>query len=178
VAEYHTLTAEQRMQMFQEVLADQFKLKFHREKRELPVYDLVVAKGGPKMKEAKPGDIYPDGLKAKYGQNMVITRPGKLEAQGGDMTGLALFLSNIHIDREVLDKTGLTGKYDFTLQWTPDQGASPSPGVSGVSPNNPPPDAEPSIFTAIQEQLGLKLESSTGPVECFVVDHIERPSEN
>jgi len=179
VAEYHTLTVEQRTRMFQEVLADQFKLKFHREKREMPVYDLVVAKGGLKMKGAKPGDTYPDGLKAKYGQSMVITRPGKLEAQGGDMTDLALFLSNLHTGREVVDKTGLTGKYDFTLLWTPDQVASPSPGDSGVSPNMPQPAPdEPSIFTAIQEQLGLKLESSTGPVECFIVDHIERPSEN
>ena len=75
-----------------------------------------------------------------------------------------------------MDKTGLTGKYDFTLQWTPDDSQAPSAFPPGMG--QPPDPAGPSLFTAIQEQLGLKLESGKGPVEIIVIDHVERPSGN
>jgi uncharacterized protein (TIGR03435 family) len=170
LAAYHNLTGSQRSLMFQSALEDRFKLKIHREFEEMPVYDLVVAKGGPKMHEAAPGENCPNDLKTKYGQSMVITRPGRLEAQGAVMSDLALFLSNMGTGRSVVDKTALTRKYDFTLQWLPDQGAS----STGDSTEN----TGPSLFTAVQEQLGLKLESSKGQVECLVVDHVERPTDN
>jgi uncharacterized protein (TIGR03435 family) len=84
--------------------------------------------------------------------------------------------------REVLNQTGLKGKYDFTLQWTPGQSAAAMPGPDGARTgidNPPPPDSSgPSLFTALQEQLGLKLEATKGPVEVLVIDHIEKPSEN
>jgi uncharacterized protein (TIGR03435 family) len=171
---FHKLTGAQRMVMFQRVLADRFKLQVHREPREVPVYNLVVAAGGVKMKQAKPGDPYPNGLEDTYGKNMVISEPGKLEAQAGVMTDLAALLSHLG-ERQVVDKTGLAGKYDFTLLWPPDQAEISNPGGLG----SPPSDASgPSLFTALRDQLGLKLEPATGPVEYFVVDHIERPLEN
>jgi uncharacterized protein (TIGR03435 family) len=176
VPEFRKLNAQQKLTLFQKVLADRFKLKFHRELREMPVYDLIVAKGGVKMTEAKPGETYPDGFNAKYGQSMLFTSYGRLEAQGSGMGDLALFLSGADIGREVLDKTGLTGKYDFTLHWARDLGAGSPAGGAASSP--PLEDAGPSVFTAIQEQLGLKLEPAKGMVECFVVDHVEPPTGN
>ena len=95
--------------------------------------------------------------------------------------GTLVMLLSFQLNRTVLDQTGLKGKYDVTLQWTPDDGTAAMPaGLEGSSPGAaPPPDSSgPSIFTAIQEQLGLKLESTKGPVEVLVIDHIERPSEN
>jgi uncharacterized protein (TIGR03435 family) len=89
------------------------------------------------------------------------------------MTDLALFLSDSGAGRQVVDKTGLAGKYDFTLQWPPDRGAN---SIAGGAEDSSAAESGPSLFTAIQEQLGLKLESSKGMVECFVVDHIERPA--
>jgi uncharacterized protein (TIGR03435 family) len=109
-----------------------------------------------------------------------------MKAGSGDITGQALPMANLaeelsnQLGRPVMDKTGLTGPYDFSLRWTPDEG-QPSQGIDGGPlPNNPPPpeSSGPSIFTAIQEQLGLKLESKKGPVDVLVIDHVEKPSGN
>ena len=181
----HDLNPDQRRLMLQPLLADRFQLKVHTELRDLPVLALVVAKGGPKLHEAKPGDTYPNGLKGfdgGGGPGMMLMRPGQLTAQGVDLSFVAKQLSQ-QLGRTVQDKTGLTGKYDFTMQWKPDRDPSPMPGAP--QPGQQGPDAtlstdssEASIFTAVQEQLGLKLESRKAPVEVLVIDHVEAPSGN
>jgi uncharacterized protein (TIGR03435 family) len=200
-----------RQQMLRALLADRMKLVIHRETREQPLYDLVVAKGGPKLQESKPGDTYPNGIKGPDGVahgGMMRMGSGEVTGQGLPISGLARLLT-MQLGRTVVDKTGLTGKYDFTLHWTPDEsqggmfrgpGPGPGPGsaAGGAAAGGPAPagapvaggpgaapptdnssrDSGPTIFTAVQEQLGLKLESTKGPVEVIVIDHIDRPSEN
>jgi uncharacterized protein (TIGR03435 family) len=139
--------------MFRQLLEERMGLKYHMEKRELPVYDLVIAKHGPKLK-----------VSAADEQSTSKSSPGWLSAQRTPANGLAGILSGI-VGREVNDKTGLTGLYDIELnwQWNDDPGSG---------------DTGPSIFTALQEQLGLKLEPAKAPVDVVVIDHLERPSEN
>jgi uncharacterized protein (TIGR03435 family) len=172
-------------QLIQSLLADRFALKVSHATKELPVYALVVAKSGPKIQAAKPGDTYPNGIKGPDGRalghgGMMRMGPGQLTGQGLPIASLVGLLSQ-QLGRDVLDQTNLKGNYDFDLRWTPDQVPAGMPmGPEGPKPvEGPPPDTSgPSIFTAIQEQLGLKLESTKGPVEILVIDHIERPSEN
>jgi uncharacterized protein (TIGR03435 family) len=174
-----------RQNALQALLADRLKLAVRRETKQLPVYALVVAKNGPKLQEAKTGDTYPNGIKGPDGvarAGMMRMGRGELTSQALPMSGLARLLSQ-QLGRTVIDKTGLTAKYDFTLHWTPDEGEGASfPGAGGgPQPTNsaPPSDSSgPSLFTALQEQLGLKLESQKGPVEIIVIEHVERPSEN
>jgi uncharacterized protein (TIGR03435 family) len=181
----HNLNPDQRRLMLQPLLADRFQLKVHTEARDLPALVLVVAKGGPKLHEAKPGDTYPNGLKGfdgEGGPGMMLMKPGQLTAQGVDLSFVAKQLSQ-QLERTVQDKTGLSGKYDFTLNWTPDRDPSPMPGAPEPGQQGPgatisTDSSEPSIFTALQEQLGLKLESGKAPVEILVIDHVEAPSEN
>jgi uncharacterized protein (TIGR03435 family) len=164
---------EQRRLMMQAMLADRFKLKVHRETKELPIYSLVIAKGGFKLTDADPNNTYPDGIKGFDGvsrQGMMSMGHGKLTGQGFGMSGLANLLS-MQVHRLVVDSTGLKGKYDFTLQWTPDE-------MEGGHQNAAPTESGPTIYTALQEQLGLRLDSTKGPVDTVVVDHVEMPSEN
>jgi uncharacterized protein (TIGR03435 family) len=175
---------EQLRLMVQSLLADRFKLKLRHESKEHPVYALVVAKNGPKLQQAKPGDTYPNGMKGPDGvgrAGMMNMGPGQLTGQGIPMESLARLLSQ-QLGRTVMDQTGLKGNYDFTIQWTPDQSQAMPMGPGGGKPgtdNAPPPESSgPSIFTVIQEQLGLKLESQKGPVEFLVIDQVEKPSEN
>jgi uncharacterized protein (TIGR03435 family) len=173
-----------RQQMLQKLLAERFNLTIHREKKELQVYMLVVAKKGPKVPEAKPDDTSSDQPKAGPGFGVLYMWGGHLKGHGVPLATLTSLLTAV-LHRPVLDKTGLMGKYDLTLNWAPDenpsQSASGPQGPPGSWPNDPlPPDSNggPSLFTAIQEQLGLKLESGKGSVEIIVIDHVERPSEN
>ena len=148
--------------MLRNLLTDHFKLAVHREIKELPMFALIIAKEGLKLHEAEPGDTYPDGIKDLEGKGhggVMDTRSGQLIGQGISISDLVKMLSQQELGLPVIDKTGLTGKYDFTLKWTPN-------------------GKEDSIFTAIQEQLGLKLEPQEGPVEFLVIDNMERPSEN
>jgi uncharacterized protein (TIGR03435 family) len=182
-------TPEQLQVMMQTLLADRFKLSLRRETKEMPVYALVIAKDGPKLHENKEAEIEkqqakPDGAKPgdpnappPKGQFMRMGR-GLLSSQGAPLTVLADSLSRL-LGRVVLDKTELTGLYDFELKWTPDESQGQMfKGPDGAD-SAPPPDASgPTIFTALQEQLGLKLESQKGPVEVFVIDHVEKPTEN
>jgi len=171
------LKRDQRMSMLIPFLADRFGLKFHHETRQLPVYELVVAKGGPKMKESKPDD--PSGGAQARHMTMMNGR-GNIESQGSTMDSFAHVLST-QVGRTVLDKTGLTGMYDYSLNWTPDDAPPPMAGgpAGGPPSSAPPPDAGgPTLFTALQEQLGLKLESEKGPVDDIVIDHIDKPTEN
>jgi uncharacterized protein (TIGR03435 family) len=168
-----------RQQMLQVLLADRLRLTIHREIRELPVYFLVIAKGGSKLQQAKPGDTYVNGLKGRggpMGQGMSSSSSrfsSNITAQGASLSGLISFLA-FPLGRLVLDRTGLTGNFDFTLKFAVDR---PAPDATLNGATLPDSDA-PFLFDAIQQQLGLKLEPGKGPVEVIVIDHIERPSGN
>jgi len=162
------MTSEERQKekelMMQSLLADRFKLKAHFESREMQVYELVLGNGGSKLKDADPTKHgFVMGQSAFRGSTTIPNLIDVLECSA-DIGG-----------RRVIDKTGLSGAYEFSLKWTPMHTASDSGGESGA----PIPDVEgPSLFTAIEEQLGLKLISTKGPGEVLVIDHIEQPSPN
>lgn len=186
VAALKDLTFDQRKQMICALLADRFGLKVHQETKDLPVYALVVAKGGLKIHEAKPGDTYPNGLKGPDGQHggagmIMFNASGQLTAQGVPLSNLTRVLSQ-QTGHTVIDKTGLAGNYDFTLQMPPMKGPMPMPHAPGDGPAGSDDGADdssgPSIFTALQDQLGLKLESQKAPLPLIVIDHVEEPSEN
>jgi uncharacterized protein (TIGR03435 family) len=206
------------MAMLQNLLAERFKLTLHREKKDLPMYALVVGKNGPKMKEAVdepapksggPADgpgaamgriaVGKDGFPVLPGRGatamMLMNGNARMTASGQSMAGLAEMLSG-QLDLPVVDMTGLTGNYDFTLYFAPEGGlalkagllapppppAGPPPGEGGPDmPAASAPDGQsnPSLFAALQEQLGLKLEQRKGPVDLLVIDHLEKaPVEN
>jgi uncharacterized protein (TIGR03435 family) len=151
------------------LLADRFQLVVHKETKEQPIYALVVSKNGAKLNE----------VKAVQGarQGMRMGR-GRLEAFAAPLEMLVATLSSV-TGRPVVDKTGLAGKYDFVLEWTPDAGADARAQGFGDGVNEPAPaPGGPTIFTALQEQLGLRLESHKGPVPNIVIDRAEKPSEN
>jgi bla regulator protein blaR1 len=160
--------------MVQSLLTDRFKLRVAHNTKQLPVYALVVANKGPRLIAS---EVSTSGLKWPT----ITGGRGELTATRISLGGFADALTGIPDlgGRKVLDETGLKGEYDINLQWAPDQ-SQPVPTGAAIVPGNPPPlDASgPSIFTAIQEQLGLKLKSTKGPVDVIVIDHIERPSEN
>jgi uncharacterized protein (TIGR03435 family) len=156
---------------FQSLLEDRFKLKIHRETRELPVFELTVAKGGVKAKLADDQTPLRAGWQ-KGGISLMIG--GELRATAVPFPTFVAALSRF-VSRPIVDKTTLKGLYDITLKWTPD----PLPGPLPTGGQLPPPDpSSPSLVTALQEQLGLKLESSKGPVEMLVIDSVSRPTEN
>jgi uncharacterized protein (TIGR03435 family) len=170
------MTFEQRRTMFQSILTDRFKLAVHHETREMPVYVLTLAKGGPKFKETAPDD---PAATTPRRRGTMINR-GKIISTDAQMSTLVTVLSR-QLGRTIIDKTGLTGNYDFTLEWTPDDGGPPPPPrpPDGAAPTAAAAsDPGASIFTALPEQLGLKLESAKGPVDVVVIDHIEKPTEN
>ena len=191
-------TPAQVSEMLQTLLAERFQLKFHRENREAQVYNLVVAKNGPKLEESKldggPGaaNVTPFGrggapgagpsMAVGRGQFAVMNSGAKTQVNGGamPMSQFASMLGNL-VGRTVIDKTGLTGNYDVKLEWTPDPGQGPAfggPPPGGGDRGAAPADAPlPSLFTAIQEQLGLRLDSTKGPVEVFIIDRVEKPTE-
>jgi uncharacterized protein (TIGR03435 family) len=150
------LTDKQRGAMLLPLLAERFQLKTHTEIKTLPVYELVVTHGGPKFTQS---------ANDTKGGTSISIRNRELTAHNLPMATLAKTLSD-QVHRTVIDKTGLTGSYDVTLKWSPEDGPSAET------------DTAPSIFTALQEQLGLKLHPAKGPVETLVVDHAEMPSEN
>ncbi|MBZ5604970.1 MAG: TIGR03435 family protein [Acidobacteriia bacterium] len=170
-------TQQEKMRaMLRDLLADRFGLKIHRESKELPIYALVVAKNGPKLEESKQ-QAPADGDRPR-GQTIRMGR-GQVSGELMQMSMLVNQLSTI-LGRNVVDKTGLTGRYDIKMSWTPEDGEG---GLfRGPRPDGPPPpasgDSGPSLFTAIQEQLGLRLDSQKGPVDLIVVDHVDKPSEN
>lgn len=184
--------ADQFRLMLQSLLTDRFKLKLGHETKELPIYNLVVAKGGPKLTpttvpEAPPPASAPAASANKQSRPrgpMLMMSPGRLTGKAVEMSSLAEVLGRNPAlgGRLVVDQTGLKGKYDFGLQFAPERemlmrGTSDQPAMPADGP--PPPDANaPSIFTAIQEQLGLKLESGKGTVQTLVIENIETPTEN
>ncbi len=157
---------EELMPLMQKLLADRFQLTIHRDTKELPIYALVVGKNGPKLKESASDN---PGPQIRMGR-------GLIDGRGMGLDMLASQLSN-PLGRTVLDRTGLKGQYDIKLEWTPEDGPGHGPG-DGPEAAPPPDTTGPSIFTALQEQLGLKLETQKGPVEIIVIDRIEKPTEN
>lgn len=184
------LDFEQVRLMLQSLFEDRFKLKVHRETKEGPVYALVLAKGGAKIKlsrDQSPDDVdgpAPPGAGPNHGA--IRIGAGNLVGNAVTLSWFATMLSQ-RLDRLIVDKTNLTGRYDIRLQWTPNAGEYPYDlggsrlptsiiDMNGTTVTLDPNG--PSIFSAMQEQLGLKLESSKAPVELLVIDHVERPSEN
>jgi uncharacterized protein (TIGR03435 family) len=162
--------------MFQSVLSDRFKLALHHETKELPVYTLVVAKNGPKIHPVEEGDCPEVPTPENPCRSLRPTKFGQLTSVKARIAALALTISFI-TDNTVIDKTGMKGSYSYMLNWMPDL-----PPPAGGNPAVPVPifraDFAPAISIALQDQLGLKLESGKGPVDILVIDHVERPSEN
>ena len=158
--------------MIQKLLVDRFQLKFHTEKKELPVYAMVVAKNGPKLTvSAGDPNAFP-GI--GFGREPGLT---SLVGRNTGLNGVANGLQSNILDKPVVDQTGLTGRYDFQLRLTPD--ASQLANFSGIEPANAVDlNAPPDIFTAFEQQLGLKLQATKAVVDVMVIDMIERPSPN
>jgi len=156
--------------MIQKLLADRFKLAFHRDKKELAVYALTALKTGPKLTPSQ-GD--PNGL-----PGIGFGGFGRLMARNANMADFARVMETTALDRPIVDQTGISGRHDFTLTWTPDEFQFPGMDRAGAPAAPANATEAPDLFTAIQQQLGLKLESTKAPAEVFVVDHVEKPSEN
>ncbi|HTX38206.1 MAG TPA: TIGR03435 family protein [Bryobacteraceae bacterium] len=180
--------------MMQVLLEDRFHLKVRRETRQLPVYDLTVAKSGLKLPPSKPGScLSPDpdapplppapGRPAPCGHILMMVSPAGARMIGGQasMAELVRILSNV-LGRMVIDKTGFTGTFDVHLEFSPDDSLGGLPTPAG--PNDPrvptvPADPNhPTLFGALAEQFGIKVEAAKGPVEVIVIDQVERPSSN
>jgi uncharacterized protein (TIGR03435 family) len=175
--------------MLQALLEDRFKLVVHRETRQLPVYELTVLRNGLKLQPTKEGSCTPFSrdsppLPPAPGTTRLpfcgFPRSGRsgstwtLEGQGIRMGALAESLSRLQVGRSVIDKTGMPGTYDVHLKWTADPAPPDNPGAPPAVDDL----SEPFLFTAVREQLGLRIESAKGPVEVVVIDHAERPTEN
>jgi uncharacterized protein (TIGR03435 family) len=177
-------------QMVRALLGDRFKLQTHREAKQFPVYEMTIAKTGLKLHEAKPGDTYDHALQGGPGKPGGIIDIIGSEPAGTTMTiyGFGVSMSALAHDlgtkagQIVQDKTGLTGSYDFTLKYWVNfirlGTDGPPDAQSAIAAAAAEPAGGPSLFTAIQQQLGLKLDSTKGPLEIVVIDHIERPSGN
>lgn len=153
--------------MLQTLLAERFQLSLHRETREAPTYALVVGTNGSRLRKVEIGD----GAEMRIGRD-------RLAAHRVPMSRFAEALSNL-LGRPVQDLTGMSGVFDFSLQWSPDESqATQKPGIQGKAASAAGDDTSPSLFGAVQEQLGLKLEARKGPVEIFVIDHAEKPIQN
>lgn len=168
-----TLPPEKMRELLRALLAERFQLKTHDEEKELPVYNLVVAKGGPKLKESEvPAGNGPRPQMVRIGR-------GQISGKGMPMNLLTQQLAQ-NLGRPVIDKTELKGRYDIEMEWAPDPGQGGLPGVPG------PPDggaaagdaSGPTLYTALQEKLGLKLEPAKGPVRTLVIDSAAKPTEN
>lgn len=167
---------DQFKRMLQTLLQDRFKLVLHHDSKELPIYELTVAKGGLKLQLLKEGDciVYDAAHPPKPGQRSsdgcdnLSNGRGSFDATSATMAQVAMMFS-FQVGRTVVDKTGIEGKFPVHLKFAPVDGETGAP---------PAADAGPSIFTAVQEQLGLRLDAAKGPVDVLVIDHVDRPSEN
>jgi uncharacterized protein (TIGR03435 family) len=159
----------QLLKMLQNLILSRFDLSFHNEKREQSVYTIGLGKGGAAGIKMVKNDT--SGLSVGGG-------PGRVRFRGAAMSDLAKMLQVRVLPRPVIDQSGLTGRYDFTLQWTPDEFQFPdlTPAQRAAIPAGA--DGSPDLFTAVREQLGLKLESTKAAIDVFVIDKVSRPSEN
>ncbi len=159
--------AEQ-MLMLRRLLTERFRLTFHRESREYSIYQLELAKDGPKLKPSTaPADEAPKLISTVYPQKIV------LPARNATMQDFVSMLQRAMLDRPVVDKTGLTARYDFDLEWAPDE--TQFGGEVPVAHDDAP---SPPLFVALPQQLGLKLVATRGPVSALIIDHAEKPTEN
>ena len=154
--------------MIQKMMAERFKLTFHRDKKELPVYVLSVAKNGPKLNKSD-GD--PNGLPGLFFRG----RPGDLGVRNATMDDFTGLMQSVVLDRPVIDQTEIKGRWDFTLDWTPDESQFGGAKLPPPADNTNPP---PNLYTAIQEQIGLKLDATKAPADVLIIDHVEKPSDN
>jgi uncharacterized protein (TIGR03435 family) len=161
--------SQQLKELIQSALTERFKLTFHHDQKELSVYALTVAKGGPKMTVTihQPNDP----------RNFLFRGLGQLMVTNSTMKDFCDGMQGAVMDRPVVDHTGLTARYDFNLNWTPDESQFISMGVH-IPPPTDDPKAPPDLYRALQEQLGLKLEATKATTDVFVIDHIEKPSAN
>jgi uncharacterized protein (TIGR03435 family) len=155
--------------MVQKLLAERFKLTFHHDKKELSVYTIMVGKTGPKLTKSTRD---PNGL-----PGLGLRGLGSLVVSNGTIADFATLLGSTALDRPVVDQTALPGRYDFTLTWTPDDSQFTGFGVK-IPPPPPSTEAPPDLYTAIQQQLGLKLDAVKAPTDVVVIDHVEKPSDN
>jgi uncharacterized protein (TIGR03435 family) len=169
--------------MMQALLEDRFQLKIHRETREGPVYFLTVARGGPKLHSfiegsCTPWSVPPPPLQpgTKYCGSMISGISPSVEVLGATLDEFSKTLRLV-VGRPVIDKTGITGRFDIRAEFSREGTELAAIRLIGPSPASDPRGV-PSIFVALQEQLGLRLESGKGPVETLVIDHIERPTGN
>ncbi len=157
--------------MLRVLLEDRFQLRSHSEKRQLPVYELSVDRRGSKVQRAKESETNAD----------VRVGTGLIQLTKATAATFASQLSYA-LGRPVIDKTSLSGEFNFALEWTPEPGEDDGPTTSGLPPGTPAEAAStqdgPSIFTAIQQQLGLRLKSARGPVDVIVIDHVQIPADN
>ena len=159
---------DQQMAMLRTLLAERFSLAFHREPAVFSIYELQLAKGGPKLTPSTaPADDPPKLINVVYPQKI------DLPAHNATMHDLVSMMQRAMLDRPVVDKTGLTARYDFDLQWAPDETQ-----FGGDIPAAPADAPLPPLLTAIQEQLGLKLVATRGPVDALLIDRAERPTAN
>lgn len=158
--------------LIQKLLADRCALKFHHETKELSVYAIQVASAGPKMTKSTAAPNDPEGFGFRGLGDLIV--------RNMNMKDFAMGMQSAVTDKPVVDQTGLTDRYDFTLKWTPDD--SQFQQFRGAVPMTPPktddPNAPPSLYTAVQEQLGLKIEATKAPDDVIVIDHVEKPSAN
>lgn len=167
-------TWDDQMAMLRKLLAERFNLSFHREKKQFNIYDLTVSKEGSKLKTAEaPPDEAPNMTSTVYpaasgGIDRVV-----LPAHNITIAQFAGLLNRAILDRPVVDHTGLAGRYDFELEWTPDETQ-----FGGQLPTGPPDEPKPGLFLAMQQKLGLRIEATHGAVDAIVIDRIDRPTDN
>jgi uncharacterized protein (TIGR03435 family) len=159
---------DEQMAMLRKLLTERFKLTFHRESKELSLYALTIAKSGSQLKESTAPPEEPSQL-----INRVFPGRIQLPARNATMAQFASMMQRSVLDRPVVDKTGLSGRYDFDLEWAPDETQ-----FGGQGPTAPAELGVPDLFAAMQRQLGLRLDAAKGPVEVLVIDKVERPSAN
>jgi uncharacterized protein (TIGR03435 family) len=153
--------------MMRKLLAERFKLNLHRDTRELSVYVLSKAAGGQKLTTS--------AADPKQSPSLLFQAPGKLKVSNGSIQNFTNLMQSVVLDRPVLDRTAIKGRFDFTLSWTPDDSQFPGLGVAISHPTGG--EAAPPLPTAIEQQIGLKLEATRAPIEALVIDHLEKPQE-
>jgi uncharacterized protein (TIGR03435 family) len=183
------LTPDQRgdayREMLKALLADRFKLTIHPETKEIPIYELSIAKNGIKLQEAKPGDTYANGIIGANGRRGAGAIRTGTEADGhkfirAQAIPIAYLISVLtsELGSRVADRTGLTGKYDFILRWTPESPRQMAEGSQGSGAAVSTDSSGLPLFTAIQDELGLKLEPRKSRIVAIVIDHVERATPN
>ena len=161
---------EQLKEMVQKLLADRFALKFHKDQKEMPAYVLTVGKDGPKMTKNTDN---PNGLPGLF-----FGPIGTLHVTNATISNFTNLMQSTVLDRPVVNKTGLDGRWNFTLKWTPDESQFTGMGIKIPPPSADDTNAAPPLFTAIQEQLDMKLEGQRTQVPVLVIDHVDHPSAN